>query len=217
MAPKPGDDWTLETRRGSEVIASFDPTLPSFLGEIRQHCLTESPALTMTVTGRLNEINFMRHQLSIVHPVTNKVLACSYADECIEQMLYENRRDMIQVTGSVILDDNGIPKEITDVQEIRDLDLSPFVAHVFQSNGKVLRFSPPLSLDPTMDDTSQFLCLQEERLGIEVFAQTRDQLLRELQEQLVVLWQEYAAATDEALSPAALEIKRNLVAAIQEG
>jgi hypothetical protein len=68
-----------------------------------------------------------------------------------------------------------------------------------------------------MDDTSQFLCLQEERLGIEVFAQTRDQLLRELQEQLVVLWQEYAAATDEALSPAALEIKRNLVAAIQEG
>jgi lactate dehydrogenase-like 2-hydroxyacid dehydrogenase len=54
-------------------------------------------------------------------------------------------------------------------------------------------------------------------LGIEVFAQTRDQLLRELQEQLVVLWQEYAAATDEALSPAALEIKRNLVAAIQEG
>ena len=217
MAPKPGDDWTLETRCGNEVIGSFDPTLPLFLGEIRHCCSTESTALTMTVTGRLNEINFMRHQLSIIHPVTSRVLECSYNDECIEQMLYENRRDMIQVTGTVILDDNGLPKEITDVQEICDLDLSPFVAHVFKSGKKTLKFAPALSLVPTLDETSQYLCLQEERLGIDVFAQTRDKLLVELQEQLSVLWSEYATAPDESLSPAAREIKRSLVSAIREG
>jgi hypothetical protein len=217
MVPKPGDDWKLQTRHQSDVVGEFDQTTSPFLSEIRQHCSPEPTALTMTVTGRLNEINFVRHQLSIIHPVTNKILECSYADECIEQMLYENRRDMIQVTGSVILDDNGLPKEIADVQEIRDVDLSPFVTHEFSSAGRILKFVSPLSLAPVLDETNQYLCLQNDRLGIDVFAATRERLLMELQEQIAVLWEEFAMAADETLSPAALDIKQNLRAAIQEG
>jgi hypothetical protein len=124
---------------------------------------------------------------------------------------------MIQVTGTVILDDDGLPREITDVQEIRDLDLSPFVVHTFSCDGASLRLHEPLSLTPSLDDSEQYLCLSSLRLGIDVFATTRERLLADLLEQLAVLWREYALEADDRLSPEALELKRALRAAVTEG
>ena len=94
--------------------------------------------------------------------------------------------------------------------------LSPFVTHEFTCAGRVLKFVSPLSLAPVFDETSHYLCLQDHRLGIDVFAATRERVRVELQEQLAVLWEEYALAAEETLSPAALAIKRNLHSAIQK-
>lgn len=112
--------------------------------------------------------------------------------------------------------DSGFPKEIADVQENRNVDLSPFVTHAFTCAGRVFKFEPSLSLVPDFDETRHYLCLQDDRLGIDVFAATRERVRVELQEQLAVLWEEYALAAEDTLSPAALTIKRNLQSAIQE-
>ena len=217
LAPKPGDDWSLEVRDERSVFGTFDQTLAPFFQETRHRWAAEPEACVTTVTGRLNKIDFGNHVVSIIHPVTNKALQCSYVDECIEEMLYENRRDMIKVTGTVVLDDAGLPKEITDVQEIRDLDLSPFVVHRFTCGSTALRFPQPLSLTPTMDDSDQYLCLRDDHLGVDVFAMTRERLLADLLEQLALLWHEYAMATDDDLSAEALALKGALRDAVREG
>lgn len=38
-------------------------------------------------------------------------------------LLIENRRDFDPVTGLIVLDDAGAPKKITNVNDIRELDL----------------------------------------------------------------------------------------------
>lgn len=215
LAPKPGDDWLLEVRDSRDVFGRFDQTFSPFFQEVRQRWTSEPQARITTVTGRLNKIDFGKHEVSIIHPQTHKALQCYYVDEFIEEMLYENRRDMIQVTGTVVLDDSGMPKEITDVQEIRDLNLSPFAIHEFVCDKIKLQFVNPLVLTPELDDSQQFLCLKDEQLGIDVFAMTRERLLSDLLEQLALLWKEYANEVDESLSAESLALKRALQSAIR--
>lgn len=73
-----------------------------------------------------------------------------------------------------------------------------------------------LELCPAYDETGELLCLECESIGIHVFADTREELLAELAEQICMLWDEYACEDDANLSPAAIQLKKNLLGAIEE-
>jgi len=60
------------------------------------------------------------------------------------------------------------------------------------------------------------LCIEYERLGIHVFADTREELVAELAEQICMLWDEYACEDDENLARAAIRLKKNLLGALEE-
>lgn len=76
------------------------------------------------MTGELiKNIDFIKHKLTMIYPPISKELECLY-DEAQEDLLCERRRDLIQVTGRVLLDDQGSPKKIIDVTDIRDIDLT---------------------------------------------------------------------------------------------
>ena len=76
------------------------------------------------VTGQLTNINFTNRIVTIIYPPTKREMECVY-DDAVDELLIENRRGLIQVTGRVVLDDAGAPKKIIDVNDIRELDLSP--------------------------------------------------------------------------------------------
>lgn len=63
-----------------------------------------------------------------------------------------------------------------------------------------------------MDDTKQLLYVTHPELGIDVFATNRESLLVELQEQLAMLWHEYALASDDELDAPARQLKQALLA-----
>ena len=65
-------------------------------------------------------------------------MECVY-DDAIEDLLIENRRDLIQVTGLIVLDDAGAPKMITHVNDIRELDLSPLTVDTVKVGNWVLK------------------------------------------------------------------------------
>lgn len=214
MAPSAGADWRfgiLDAAGGS--LAQFDEkTLPFVQATLVP---PEQREAERTITGELKSINFTQRQFSIVFPPTNRELVCSY-DETVEDLLYENRRSLIQVTGRVVLNDEDQPKEIHSVSDIRDLDLSPFTIDQIRQEGRLLRARQPLAIEPTLDDDKQFLCLNHDELGIEVFAHTREQLAVELAEQLAMLWDEFALANDDTLEPSAQQIKRALLRSFEE-
>ncbi len=201
----------------SQPSGSFRVTLDA-LHNRGKECLstsTDPERQVRTVTGRLSEINFDERKIRIVYPANNRELECSYS-EALEEMLLERPRELIQVTGEVIMDENDLPKKIINVESIDDVDLSPFYLQHIEYNGRLFEFVKPLELTPEMDETEQLYCLEKSQLGIDVFAYTRDQLDHELKEQIAFLWDTYARATDEELTGAALTLKHNLRAALRE-
>lgn len=214
MAPGAEARWKLALHDASNhVFATLDSDSIRFVDDTLVPA--EQREAARVVTGELKSIDFAEHKVTIIYPPTSKELACIYQED-IEDLLYDHRRDLIQVTGRVVLDDNGEPKQIIDVTDIRDLDLSTFVLDTIQLDGLALKSTPTLSLEPTLDETKQLLCIEHPALGLDVFATTRELLLVELHGQLAMVWHEYALAPDVELSAKAMALKRALLARFAE-
>lgn len=214
MAPRADAKWTLKLHDSTNaVFASFDvQTIPFVQNTLVPAAQREA---SRVVTGELKNIDFIERKLTIIYPPTSKELDCLY-DEALEDLLYERRRDLIQVTGRVLLDDQGSPKKIIDVTDIRDVDLSSFEISSVRHGVLSLRLTPALTLEPALDDSKQLLCIESHELHINVFASTREALLTELHEHLVMLWQEYAQANDDTLDAPARQLKQALLARMTE-
>ena len=210
MSPRADAKWTLSLHDSTNAtFASFDgQTIPFVQDTLVPAAQREA---SRVITGELKNIDFIERKLTIIYLPTSKELDCLY-DEALEDLLYERRRDLIQVTGRVLLDDQGRPKKIIDVTDIRDVDLSPLEISTVRHGKVSLRVAPALLLEPTLDDSQQLLCVEDDELGITVFAPTREALLVELNEHLAMLWQEYAQARDEDLDDLALQLKQTLLA-----
>lgn len=214
MAPRSDAGWTLDFHDAqNSAFATFDTdTIPFVEATLVP---PEQREAARVVTGELTSIDFAARKLSIIYPPTSKILECLY-EEAVEDLLYEKRRDLIQVTGRVLLDDQGTPKQIIDVTDIRDLDISPLAVTGVRTAALSLVVTAPMTLDVELDDTKQLLYVTQPDLGIDVFAPTRETLLAELQEQLAMLWNEYALAADDELDEPARQMKQALLAQFAE-
>ncbi|MEE4376840.1 MAG: hypothetical protein V2J55_04915, partial [Candidatus Competibacteraceae bacterium] len=189
LSPPPGSGYRYEMASGTEPSISLDETLPARIEEWLK--TPEERAEAPTVTGRLEAISFGERKLTIIYRPKSRQLECFY-DQDIELMLLENRRGLIQVTGQVLMDDEGHPKRIDEVEQIRELELSPFVLSEIAGRDFRLRPRNVFRFLPGLTDDEQFLCLEHAPWSLDVFAITRAELFSELKEQIVMLWQEYA-------------------------
>lgn len=214
MAPRADAKWKLNLHDDHDVsFATFDVETIPFVEETLVP--VEQREAARIVTGELKSIDFTERKVTIIYPPTSKELVCIY-EEAVEDLLYEKRRDLIQVTGRVLLDDQGAPKQIIDVTDIRDLDLSALGLDTVRYGGLTLKAAPALVLEPTLDESKQLLCIEHGELGIDVYATTRETLLVELNEQLGMLWQEYAQAPDYDLDAPARQLKESLLSRFTE-
>jgi hypothetical protein len=102
-----------------------------------------------------------------------------------------------------------------DAEAREELNLSPFVLESVPLTQGVLKLKNKLPLQPTLSESGELLELEHKALQIDVFAPTRELLWQELMEQLRMLWQEYAEAPIEELSPPAQELRAKLRAAME--
>lgn len=209
MSPRADAKWKLSLHDDQNVsFATFDvETIPFVENTLVP---VEQREAARVVTGELKSIDFTERKITIIYPPTSKELVCIY-EESVEDLLYEKRRDLIQVTGRVLLDEQGAPKQIIDVTDIRDLDLSALTLDTVRHGILTLKAATLLSLELTLDDSKQLLCIEQPELGIDVYAATREALLTELHEQLAMLWQEYAQASDDELDAYARQLKQTLL------
>ena len=63
----------------------------------------------------------------------------------------------------------------------------------------------------------EYVYVMEPSIGLNAFALTRDDLLEEINEQLVMLWDEYANAADDELDAEAQRLKCALIGRISAG
>jgi hypothetical protein len=167
------------------------------------------------VTGRLISIDFEERKIIIIHPTTMRELECYY-NEDIEDMLFENRRQLVQIIGVVTLDDNEQLKKITDVISIQEIDLSPIDFNDIDYKEKKLHFKNNLILTPTLDNSEQLYTINYPELGLELFAYTRQEITNDVKSEIVYLWDEYVKAEDDTLTQDAKFLKKKLLGVIEE-
>jgi len=213
MAPRPGSGWRLDLDRLDRTVR-FDDAFHAAWKRLRPRMVGEPE--TQTVNGNLVKIDFDARLITMAPLGMSRELDCHY-NESLEDFLYENRRGPIQVTGTVILDEQNEPRKIVDVQSIAELDMSAFEISEVPYNQTVLHFKQPLVLMPSLDEESQqWMVLEKPELNIHVVAQTREALMEELQNHISMLWDEYAKDAEGNLSPVALALRARLHAVIQE-
>lgn len=167
------------------------------------------------VTGHLVSIDFAEKKIVVIHPVTKRPLDCFYNEE-IEDMLLENRRQLVQITGMVVLDENDQPKKITDAVSIQEIDLSPIEIDCVDCEGTKLHFKNRLVLVPKLDDSEQLYTISHPEFKLVTFAYTRQEITDNIKSDIAYLWCEYAKASDDTLTQDALELKHNLLSSIEE-
>lgn len=213
IAPKPGSGWLLDLARNGTKLRLDDRWQRS----VRKMFASANPEPDReTINGELMEIDFANRLITITPIGSNRRLQVTYPDS-MEDLLFENRREIIQITGRVSRDENGDIKTLFDPESIGPLDLTPLELREVEFQGLRLRFRQTMLLQPKLvEDNPQFLAIEDAELGLDVFAGTIEELVEELSEDLTVLWLNYAKAADSDLTPQALEMKHRLLAALEE-
>ena len=196
---------SVEDKAGNVIVDSVSAT--EAVERLRQARL--SPGTHSIVTGYFNKVDFKERKLSLLIPGTGRLISCLY-EEDIEPALLENARDLIQVVGTIELDEDGNPQRITDVQEVHpvntdDIDLIELLPDYLKANElNNLRVKVELS-----DDKQTYFAKLDE-LGIDQAAYTRFDLVEALEAELDFLWKNVAREEDDNLAPRARLLKAEL-------
>lgn len=196
---------SVEDKAGNVIVNSVSAT--DALERLRQARL--SPGTHSIVTGYFNKVDFKERKLSLLIPSTGRLISCLY-EEDIEPALLENARDLIQVVGTIELDEDGNPQRITDVQEVHpvntdDIDLIDLLPDYLKPN-ELNSFR--ITVELSEDKQTYFAKLDE--LGIDHAAYTRSDLVDALEAELDFLWKNVAQEKDDNLAPKARLLKAEL-------
>ncbi len=204
LGPQPGERWWASCHANGRTATLRDTTRRQARQWLER---TTEDQTAMTVTGELVRVQFDETRLSIKHPVTGRLIDCSYLIE-IEDQILASRRDLVQVTGEFTLGPDGHPEKLVNVSRIEPVDLSPVELREVQQSGMKLIAEPPLQFSPVLDESRQLYLVTDHELDIHVFAETRDQLIDELVDYLLFTWRHYAEADETGLTESAQALGR---------
>jgi hypothetical protein len=208
VLPKKGEAWAFGFSAGSEpevVLTAKDRD------SIEEWLEAPEDRRETAVIGQLQRIDFAEKMVVILYPPTHRELECLYREE-IEETLLEARRELFQIIGQFVLDDDGHPKRLTDVRSIEPVDLSALSLATVEHAGHEYLLSPPVVVNPSLDeDTQQHFVAEIAEFGICAQGRTRDALLDDIASQIGFLWEEYAVAKESELSEDAIELRKVLL------
>lgn len=96
---------------------------------------------------------------------------------------------------------------MTNVSRIEPVDLTPFELSRFEWNGRTILADPPVEFHPKLDEeTSQLYIVENEELDLNVFADTRQDLINEIVEHIFFVWDAYAKEAPEKMTKSAQEL-----------
>lgn len=201
----PRDKWSLRLASDAQEVdlAAAD------VSTIEEWLALADIVREIDVIGELIELKFDKRIVTLRYPPTGRHLEASYQIE-LEEALFAERLGLVQVTGTAILDDEAVPIGLQDVTTIRAVDLSPFEVRLVRYGKVTLTASPAILLTPTLSNDLQLFEAQDDSLGLDAFASTREKLLEAVQEELAFNWDCYALEDPSNLARDARELRERL-------
>jgi hypothetical protein len=154
--------------------------------------LAEPPMIAIhpcLVTGRLDALDFQTRTLRLFLP-NGRLVSATY-DEDFEPILLENPRELIQVRGEVVLNEDGSLKQINNVREIIEVDTSPLTVESFYiDTAKRVVARKPFDFQVTFEHGEGHY-VADGPFNMLVSGETREELADSLTDTLRLLWKEY--------------------------
>ncbi|MEI7787837.1 MAG: hypothetical protein WCI23_04255 [Chlorobiaceae bacterium] len=174
-----------------------------------------SPSDLGYVTGSLIEMKFNERRLSLKLPGSNRSPLTATYSEDFEPVLLSHPRELIQVHGNIVWNDDGTPQSISDVDEVLEIDESSIDIFMVELDGTVLKPKHALYSDVSFDrETSLYQA--DGPFDILLNALTRPCLETQLYEELTMLWLEYAKTDPITLTQDAQQLREELLDSFEE-
>jgi hypothetical protein len=167
------------------------------------------------LVGRLTEIDFEKHTVTLRHRDSKQALSCSYS-EAVELSLLEHPREDVVVFGIMTRGVEGHIKSIDQVDHIEPVDLSPFEIRQIPLKSGFLLAKEALSVDVDFDEDAVMYEIEYPQLTISTFGNTRAALEEAFLAEIAMLWGRFALADDSALTRTAQALKSRLLSSFEE-
>ena len=185
----------LDGRRVSYAADTPSPLAPGRLAE-------------NTISGLLVGMDFHKRNVRLMR-LDGKVITVGYDDDA-ERPLLNHRRDWITFSGNVQYDSSHKPVSVKHARDFTTLDEGDIELRELALYNVLYRADPPLRFHVTFDADDQLYDLDGD-FEISLSADSRPQLLQELNEVLAMLWIDYAQEQPERLSPEAQNLRIELL------
>lgn len=208
--PRSWENWQIKYVFQDRPPASLDQKSYSIVKTWYSESLSSRKLdEVLTIKGDLLRIDFEAHKVLVRYPPTHRPIECYYLPE-IEDSILESRKELIEVTGRFVLDNEGHPERLSEVSVIQPVDLSEMILSKFeQADQQLIVLNKPLTLKPFLDEeTSQLYVLEDKLIGIHVSASTREELMESLTDQIFFLWDTYGR---DDVAPDNLTTKANIL------
>jgi len=212
LLPKSWENWQIKYTCLGKEPTSLDSKSSVTVKSWSAKSFPRKQDETLTIKGDLLSIDFEANKVVVRYPPTHRSIECIYIPE-IEDSILESRKELIEVTGRFILDENGHPSRLTEVSRIHPVDLSLMTFNQFEYEGRTLLVDPPLNFQPLLDEeTSQLYVIKNDPIGVNVVAYTREDLMDILVEQVFFLWDTYgdSKVNETDLTEGALRRRKEL-------
>ena len=161
-----------------------------------------------TISGLLVGMDFHKRNFRLMR-LDGKVITVGYDDDA-ERPLLDRRRDWITLSGDVRYDGNRKPIAVKHAHDFTTLDECDIELRELSLYDILYRADPPLRFHVTYDAEDQLYELDGD-FEISLSADSRPQLLQELNEVLSMLWIDYAQEEPDRLSPKAQDLRAELL------
>lgn len=209
--PKAKDEWTVIFNRGRKAEINLTSDIVRFIDD----CL-KSEKVLMTITGEIFQVDFNKHTFRLKYSSTDREVKCFYP-KLLEAKILENHSKLVQVTGDCFLDIGQNPFKMENVSKIAVPDLSAMKIEAVEWKNQKLQFRQPLVIPLKYDEeTHQLMVAEDLSINLMAFAYTRDELLREINEQVLFMWNKYVRSDREKLAKDALKLRNTLSERLEE-
>jgi hypothetical protein len=202
-------------------VAIWDPAAPAIQYRLQAAVRTRVQVLRAQAspTDVLQERQFigLLNTLQANPPRSTLVLSDGrslpfpYDQELAEELRRTwDERVIVRAICRVVLNEHGDDylAEIKDVNDITMVDETPLELSAIPLPDGPLPLCKPLSVPPDFSDN--LITFEYAPLGIVAYGATRGEAEQAFGEELAWLWQEYAAAREDALTPGAIRLKQHL-------
>jgi hypothetical protein len=207
----PRDTWGLELTAGgmaAYVDARSRETVQKWLA-------MPFPEESVHIVAKVIGFEFEKKRVKLQHPPSGRIFDAPYEIN-VEESLLRERREMVQISGLAMLDDEAMPTELIEVTAINFIDLSPLTIHRVDVDDVHLVPRTPLSITPTLSEPDfQLFEARSQRIGIDAYSRTRADLLPAVLEEIAFVWECYALEDPANLTSDAQLLRERLLAAFE--